>query len=192
MAAWLMVGSTSRISTPGTSSGHSPPTQVEDFDNILEIDFRRKAGTATLEFSLVETESSEVAGWSEAGGLDVDDGYVLVSATGDWTKNVPREEYPAVRSIYELYDKPQNVDVVQFEAEHNYNKLTAYALLNHSGNTAAARDELRKERFGPRFVIPLLTSAQLAAPTPKLLTSTCGRSASARATLSPPNDRGQA
>jgi hypothetical protein len=52
------------------------------FDNILEIDFRRKPGTATLKFSLVETESSEVAGWSEAGGLDVDDGYVLVSATG--------------------------------------------------------------------------------------------------------------
>src|SRR5206468_1825576 len=36
-AAWLMVGSTSRISTPGTSSGHSRPTQVEDFDNFLEI-----------------------------------------------------------------------------------------------------------------------------------------------------------
>ncbi|MFN7992262.1 MAG: acetylxylan esterase [Bryobacteraceae bacterium] len=53
---------------------------------------------------------------------------LLVSATGDWTKNVPREEYPAVRSIYDLYDKPQNVEVVQFEAEHNYNKRSREAV----------------------------------------------------------------
>ena len=30
---------------------------------------------------------------------------LMVSATGDWTRNTPREEYPAVRAIYELYGK---------------------------------------------------------------------------------------
>lgn len=30
---------------------------------------------------------------------------LLVSATGDWTRNVPRQEYPAIRRIYELYGK---------------------------------------------------------------------------------------
>src|ERR1035438_5836151 len=38
---------------------------------------------------------------------------LLVSATGDWTRNVPREEYPAIRSIYELYKQPDNVTGVQ-------------------------------------------------------------------------------
>ena len=32
---------------------------------------------------------------------------LLVSATGDWTKNVPREEYPAVRSIYDKVEGRQ-------------------------------------------------------------------------------------
>src|SRR5450755_372641 len=53
---------------------------------------------------------------------------LLVSATGDWTRNVPREEYPAVRSIYELYQTPKNVEVVQFQAEHNYNQRSQEAV----------------------------------------------------------------
>jgi dienelactone hydrolase len=47
---------------------------------------------------------------------------LLVSATGDWTKNVPREEFPAIRSIYQLYGKPENVEVIQIDAPHNFNQ----------------------------------------------------------------------
>ena len=46
----------------------------------------------------------------------------LVSANGDWTRNVPREEYPAIRRIYDLYGKGDQVDVVQFTAPHNFNE----------------------------------------------------------------------
>jgi len=53
---------------------------------------------------------------------------LLVSATGDWTRNVPREEYPAIRSIYELYKQPDNLAVVQFQAEHNYNQRSREAV----------------------------------------------------------------
>jgi dienelactone hydrolase len=53
---------------------------------------------------------------------------LLVSATGDWTRNVPREEYPAIRSIYELYQQPDNVAVVQFQAEHNFNRRSREAV----------------------------------------------------------------
>ncbi len=52
----------------------------------------------------------------------------LVAATGDWTRNVPREEFPAIRRIYELYGKPENVDAVQFDAPHNYNKESREAV----------------------------------------------------------------
>ena len=27
---------------------------------------------------------------------------LMVAATGDWTRNTPREEYPAMRAVYEL------------------------------------------------------------------------------------------
>ena len=53
---------------------------------------------------------------------------LLVSATGDWTKNVPREEFPAVQSVYELFDRKQNVEVVQIDAEHNYNRQSREAM----------------------------------------------------------------
>jgi dienelactone hydrolase len=47
---------------------------------------------------------------------------LMVSATGDWTKNTPTEEYPAIRRIYELYGKPENVETIQLDAPHNFNK----------------------------------------------------------------------
>lgn len=53
---------------------------------------------------------------------------LMVSATGDWTKNTPREEYPAIRSIYELYDRAANVETVQIDAPHNYNRASREAM----------------------------------------------------------------
>ncbi len=47
---------------------------------------------------------------------------LAVAATGDWTKNVPKVEYPAMKKVWELYGKPENVEAVQFDAPHNYNK----------------------------------------------------------------------
>jgi len=47
---------------------------------------------------------------------------LMVSATGDWTKNTPTEEYPAIRRIYELYGKPENVETIQLDAPHNFNR----------------------------------------------------------------------
>jgi dienelactone hydrolase len=53
---------------------------------------------------------------------------LMVAATGDWTKNTPAEEYPAVRRIYELYGKGENLETVQFQADHNYNKQSREAV----------------------------------------------------------------
>jgi dienelactone hydrolase len=59
---------------------------------------------------------------------------LMVAATGDWTKNTPREEYPAVHAIYELYDRAANVETVQMDAPHNYNQASReamYTFFNH-------------------------------------------------------------
>ncbi|QNI35027.1 hypothetical protein H7849_16205 [Alloacidobacterium dinghuense] len=53
---------------------------------------------------------------------------LLVSATGDWTRNVPQEEYPAIRRIYDLYGKGDQVAVVQMDAPHNFNRPSREAV----------------------------------------------------------------
>jgi dienelactone hydrolase len=53
---------------------------------------------------------------------------LMVSATGDWTRNTPREEYPAIRGIYELFGKPDQIEQVQIDEKHNYNDLSREAV----------------------------------------------------------------
>jgi dienelactone hydrolase len=47
---------------------------------------------------------------------------LMVSATGDWTRATLKEEYPAMRRIYGLFDAGTRVEAVQFDAPHNYNR----------------------------------------------------------------------
>ncbi|MBD3266420.1 hypothetical protein GF373_07095, partial [bacterium] len=47
---------------------------------------------------------------------------MMIAATGDWTAETPRVEYPAIRSIYKLFNKEERVRMQQFEAPHNYNQ----------------------------------------------------------------------
>jgi dienelactone hydrolase len=47
---------------------------------------------------------------------------LMVSATGDWTRNTMEQEYPAVKGIFELYDRASLVEAVRIDAPHNYNK----------------------------------------------------------------------
>ena len=53
---------------------------------------------------------------------------LLVSATGDWTHNVPKQEYPAIKKIYDLYGKGDQVEVVQIDEVHNFNQLSREAV----------------------------------------------------------------
>jgi dienelactone hydrolase len=53
---------------------------------------------------------------------------LLVSATGDWTHNVPKEEFPAIQRIYALYGKSDRVEVVQIDEKHNFNRLSREAV----------------------------------------------------------------
>jgi dienelactone hydrolase len=53
---------------------------------------------------------------------------LVVSATGDWTHNVPKEEFPAIKRIYDLYGKGDQVEVVQIDAPHNFNRLSREAV----------------------------------------------------------------
>jgi dienelactone hydrolase len=47
---------------------------------------------------------------------------LMVSAAGDWTRDTPRIEFPAVQSVYALLGAKDAVATVQFIADHNYNR----------------------------------------------------------------------
>ncbi len=54
---------------------------------------------------------------------------LLVSATGDWTKHTPEVELPAIRAIYQLYDKADLVSNRHIDAGHNCNVECRAAVL---------------------------------------------------------------
>lgn len=44
------------------------------------------------------------------------------SCTGDWTKNTPREELPAIAEVYGAYGRRKSVSGLHVKEEHNYNQ----------------------------------------------------------------------
>lgn len=53
---------------------------------------------------------------------------LLVSCTGDWTKESETVEYPAIKSIYAHFDAEDKIHHVQVDADHNYNKESREAV----------------------------------------------------------------
>jgi hypothetical protein len=96
------------------------------------------------------------------------------SCSGDWTKNTPEKELPAIRRIYSLYGAESCVSGVHVSAGHNYNReirenVYAFFALHFFGRTlekpfehdAFARPPLRDQmvwwgvKAPPSIPIPL-------------------------------------
>lgn len=95
---------------------------------------------------------------------------LLVSATGDWTRNTPREEFPEIHRIYRLYGRTDRLAMVQFEAEHNYDRRSREAVywffrrflgdkVNSAPLVEAEQPELSAEDLLVRPSIPLPADA---------------------------------
>ena len=69
---------------------------------------------------------------------------IMISATGDWTKNNLTEEFPAVRSIYELYDQAANVEAMHQDAPHNYNQVAREAVYRFFGKHVLGETDAAK------------------------------------------------
>ncbi len=84
----------------------------------------------------------------EIGALMAPRPMLMVAATGDWTRNTPSEEFPAVRSIYNLYGKANDLEMVQIDAPHNYNRQSREAVysffnrkVSNNGDPAASQEK---------------------------------------------------
>jgi hypothetical protein len=69
---------------------------------------------------------------------------IMVSATGDWTRNTATEEFPAVRAIYELFDKAASVETAHLDAPHNYNLQNREAVYRFFGKTVLGESDAAK------------------------------------------------
>jgi len=58
----------------------------------------------------------------EIGALMAPRPMIMVSATGDWTRNTLELEFPAIQRIYKLLGAEERINAVQVKADHNYNK----------------------------------------------------------------------
>jgi dienelactone hydrolase len=72
----------------------------------------------------------------------------MAAATEDWTRHMMEEEYPAVRAIYDLYGKRENVDALLLQAPHNYNLQNREAMYAFFGKHVLGNPNA--EQFGEK------------------------------------------
>jgi dienelactone hydrolase len=65
----------------------------------------------------------------EIGALAAPRPQLVIAATGDWTKRVPEEEWPAIRAVYALYGAADRTACRQFNYGHNYNVESREAMV---------------------------------------------------------------
>ncbi|MCB9386111.1 MAG: acetylxylan esterase [Bryobacterales bacterium] len=75
----------------------------------------------------IETNNVEIA------GLMAPRPMLAVSATGDWTRNLPRNEGPALARLYSLLGAPDRFEYTQLDAPHNYNQGSREAMYRFFG-----------------------------------------------------------
>jgi dienelactone hydrolase len=88
----------------------------------------------------------------EIGAIAAPRPLLMVSATGDWTRETPRVEYPSIQSVYRLYGKDDHVTNVHVDAPHNYNQASREAMYRFFGKWLLGRDDMADYKEPP-FVI---------------------------------------
>ncbi|MBM3832397.1 MAG: acetylxylan esterase [Verrucomicrobia bacterium] len=58
---------------------------------------------------------------------------LLVAASGDWTKDTPAVEGPAIERVYRLFDRADRFRHVRFDFPHNYNRTSREAVYEWFG-----------------------------------------------------------
>lgn len=141
-----------RISATGASGGGTQTFLLAAVDPRVKVD----APVNMLSFIMQGGSPCENAPGLRIGANNVEFGslmaprpMLMISASGDWTRNTPKEEYPAVRHIYELYDRPDLVTNVHVDADHNYNAQSREAMYAFFGKRLYRDEDASKRKDLP-------------------------------------------
>lgn len=121
-----------RIGVTGASGGGSQTFLLAAVDDRIAASVPVNMVSATMQGGClcengpglrVGTDNVEIA------ALAAPRPQLVIAATGDWTKNVPTEEWPAIRAVYDLYGAGDRTACRQFNYGHNYNIESREAML---------------------------------------------------------------
>ncbi len=100
----------------------------------------------------------------EIGALMAPRPLMLISTSGDWTNKTPKIEFPAIQSIYRLFDAEDRVANAHFQYEHNYNQDTREAVYGWFSRWLHGREMSEEEPFQ----VEPETDLQVSLPSPPL------------------------
>lgn len=120
-----------RIGCTGASGGGSQTFILTAIDERIKVSAPVNMISATMQGGCLCENAPNLrldVSNLEIGALMAPRPLLLVSCTGDWTKDTPTVEYPAIKSIYKHLDAEDKIHQVQVDAEHNYNKESREAV----------------------------------------------------------------
>ncbi len=125
-----------RIGMTGASGGATQTFLLAAVDPRIRvsvpvnmISLHMQGGCSCENAPLLRTEAANV----EFGALTAPRPMLMVSTSGDWTKNTPEVEYPAVRDVYRLFGAADHLANVHLDYEHNYNRDSREAMYRWFG-----------------------------------------------------------
>ena len=126
-----------RLGCTGASGGGTQTFALTAVDGRVKvaapvnmISHSMQGGCVCENAPLIRIEASNM----EVGALFAPKPLLMVSATGDWTRETPTLEFPAIRGVYRLYGAGERVGNVHVGAPHNYNLRSREAVYRHFGN----------------------------------------------------------
>lgn len=133
-----------RIGCTGASGGGTQTFAVSAIDPRIKvaapvnmISSTMQGGCLCENAPIIRLNNSNM----EIGALMAPRPLLMVSASGDWTRETPHVEYPAIRSVYALYNAEDRVQNVPIKADHNYNKPSREAMYRFFGKWLLGGDQ---------------------------------------------------
>lgn len=122
-----------RLAVTGCSGGGTQTFMIMGIDprvkvaapvNMISCSMQGGCECENAPLLRIETNNMEI------GALMAPRPLILCSVSGDWTKETPKVEYPAIRSVFELYGAADRVTNVHLTGPHGYPKGHREAVYN--------------------------------------------------------------
>ncbi len=142
----------SRIGCTGASGGGTQTFLLTAVDDRIKVSapvnmishYMQGGSTCENQANLrLDTNNMEIAALMAPRPL------LMVSAMGDWTRETPRVEFPAIQSIYRLFGAADKVQTVQTFDVHNFNRESREAVYAWFGRWMLGEED--RTRFSEKI-----------------------------------------